>query len=648
MLKIKRSYIAASHDIVMAVVSFLAALYLRLGAEFDIQDINITLGAVIFTSVCAITFSAMQLYRGIWRYASVPDMVAITKAVTFAILIFLPVMFVVTRLDGLPRSVLFINWLLLIALLGGPRFIYRVIKDKKLHIDFNSSAIDKRIPVLLAGVNDGTSLFLRHAANKEDSDYRVVGILAKDDYQKGRNIHGIRVYGTFLEARKVIDKLCAKGKAPQKIVLSLDGKESETIKLFLQICDETGLTLAQLPKLSELKNNDNSQNVRIQPILPEDLLGRNQVVLDIHSMQRFVTDKTVMVTGCGGTIGSEIVRQLLSYQPKQIILFELSELHLYQVTQQLEQLRTEIPYIALIGDVRNRQRVMQLVQKYQPDIIFHAAAIKHVPIAENNVAEAVLTNTVGSKNVADACVEYQVGHMVMISTDKAVNPTSIMGLTKRVAELYCQSLASFHSNTSTNFTTVRFGNVLGSSGSVVPLFHKQLENGGPLTVTHPDMTRYFMTVKEAVSLVIQSAAMDQPNESRSSVYVLDMGEPVKIVDLAKQMIQMAGLKLDEDIAITYTGLRAGEKLYEELFYDSENLKDTEFGSIMLASPDVIEYKAISVSIEALAYHAASNNREGLIRILNKIVPEYQGNLSDSMPASVVADEANERKILETA
>ena len=389
----------------------------------------------------------------------------------------------------------------------------------------------------------------------------------------------------------------------------------------------------------------------IRPILPEDLLGRNQVVLDVASMQRFVSGKTVLVTGCGGTIGSEIVRQVVSYQPQQIILFELSEFHLYQISQELEQLEHKTPFVALIGDVRNRKRVLQVFKHYKPDVVFHAAAIKHVPIAEDNPGETVLTNIIGSKNVADASVECQVKNMVMISTDKAVNPTSIMGLTKRVAELYCQSLASLNRNVTTNFTTVRFGNVLGSSGSVVPLFRKQLENGGPLTVTHPEMTRYFMTVKEAVSLVIQSATINQPLSSKSRVYVLDMGEPVKIEDLAKQMIQMAGLKLDEDITIKYTGLRPGEKLYEELFYDSENLTDTEFSSIMLASPDAIEYEAISISIEALMQHATSSNNESLVQVLTSIVPEYQNGTFDNTAADL--DEAEEsqeadQKILETA
>lgn len=622
MIVIKRTHIAITHDIIMAATSFLLTMSLRFGNSFVI-DSSMLLGMVIFTAVCTCVFSAMQLYRGVWRYASVPDLIAITKSATLAILIFLPIMFMVSRLEGLPRSVLFINWVLLIMLLGAPRFIYRAIKDKKITLDFNSSAVDSRIPVLLVGVNDDSSLFIRHTSNPKNSEYRVVGVLAKKSKQVGNNVHGVRVYGTFKEVDQVIAKLKDKGKSPQKIVLALRDVDSHMVQYFLDACDRHHLTLARLPKLSELHNRQQARELKIRPICPEDLLGRSQATLNQASMRSLVHGKVVLVTGAGGTIGSEIVRQIITYQPAKILLLEISEYQLYNITQLIEKIGREVAYQPILADIRDQARLNHLFSKHQPEIIFHAAAIKHVPIAEENILETVHTNVLGTRYLADACVVFNAKAMVMISTDKAVNPSSVMGLSKRVAEIYCQSLGHSEHNKRTLFTTVRFGNVLGSSGSVVPLFQQQLEQGGPITVTHPDMVRYFMTVKEAVSLVIQSAALDKQSGDSHSIYVLDMGKPVKIVDLAHQMIKMAGLHVGQDIQITFTGLRPGEKLYEELFYQNEKLQKTMIDSIMLASPSLINYKHIHQDIMKMEKMLLQQQESELLKSLAQIVPQYQ-------------------------
>jgi O-antigen biosynthesis protein WbqV len=622
---VRRAWVAAFHDILMAAASFVLSLYLRLGNdEFYKADSFLLPGTLIFTGVCAIIFWAMRLYRGVWRYASVPDLVAITKSVTLAILVFLPIMFMVNRLEGVPRSMLAINWMVLLVLLGGPRFLYRLVKDKRLLIDFNSSAVDKRIPILLAGITDNAELFLRETTRRSTSEYRVVGIVDKNVSRVGRVLHGVRVYGDYTVIPKVVDKLRKKGKSPQKIVLAEEHPDKEFIARLLAIADELGLSVARLPKRSELQHA--SEPFRMRPIAVEDLLGRPQATLDRESMRRFIEGKRVLITGAGGTIGSELVRQIAGSAPAHITLFELSEYNLYSIDSELATLFPTLSRSAVIGDVRNPKQLDAIFTTHKPNIVFHAAALKHVPIAEENPIEAAYTNTLGSRYVADMCVAHNVSTMIMISTDKAVNPTSFMGATKRVAESYCQALGGAFTEAPTTFTTVRFGNVLGSSGSVIPLFARQLEAGGPLTVTHPDMVRYFMTVREAVELVLQAAVLGTTRDDKSAIFVLDMGEPVRILDLASQMIRMAGLRPDMDIPIVFTGLRPGEKLYEELFYDSEALHKTAHPGIMLAQPRAVDYTEISQKLDGMLEATASQDAEYVVDLVQEIVPEYRSSL----------------------
>ncbi|MCP5361708.1 MAG: polysaccharide biosynthesis protein [Hyphomicrobiales bacterium] len=577
----RKPYIAALHDMLMAAGSFLLSLYLRLGSQFDIHDPFLQPALMIFTGVCTGVFLMMGLYKGMWRYASIPDLIALTKAVTLAILLFLPVMFLFNRLEGMPRSVVFINWFVLLAMLGGPRFLYRMLKDRTLRIDMKSNPA-RRIPVLVIGINDFTEAFLRHTGQRKTSEYEVVALVDVHGEQVGRQMHHIPIFGNIDTLGKMLEKLRRKGKSPQKIVIAPDSIEGNALKQILALAEEHGLTVARLPRVTELYDPQ-QDSVPLRPIAIEDLLGRAQNTLDRSGPKTLIKGKTVLVTGGGGTIGGELCRQIAGYSPAQLVVYEHSEHNLYCIDKELRQSFSSLDLIPVIGDVRDKKRLEETVERTAPDIIFHAAALKHVPLAEINPLETATTNIIGTRNVADACIQHNVKLMVMISTDKAVSPSSVMGASKRAAECYIQALDQSRKAGKTKFATVRFGNVLGSSGSVVPLFHQQLEQGGPLTVTHPDMKRYFMTVREAVELVLQAAHLRYDSESvESSIYVLDMGEPVYIRDMAEQMIRLAGLTPYKDIQIIYSGIRPGEKLEETLFDPREDQRNTPLTGVQLA------------------------------------------------------------------
>jgi O-antigen biosynthesis protein WbqV len=387
-----------------------------------------------------------------------------------------------------------------------------------------------------------------------------------------------------------------------------------------------GLTIARIPRLTDLKSNIEDKK-ELQQIAIEDLLGRPQAALDRDTIKEFIHKKRILITGAGGTIGSELVRQIASYAPSQVTLLENSEHSLYLIDKELEEKYPQISRAAVIGDVRNKQKLDFTFSKTKPDIVFHAAALKHVPLSEDNIEEAVLTNIIGTKNVADACIGAGVMEMVMISTDKAVNPTSVMGATKRIAEYYAQTLGRSKKTKNTKFITVRFGNVLGSTGSVVPLFKRQLEAGGPLTVTDPNITRYFMTVREAVELVLQASVLGNngQDEDKGAIYVLDMGDPIPIKDLAYQMIRLAGFKPDEDIKVEYTGLRPGEKMFEELFYKEEEPQKTKHSSIMLAKAKNTDLKRLSKAIDILYKEAMARNTKKTLDIIETLAPEFKPN-----------------------
>ncbi len=620
-LSIRKTYISAIHDTIMAAISFVLTLYLRLGNEFDVRSDSVWVGALIFTSISIVVFSAFRMYQRSWRYISTNDLVALTKAVTLMTLFFLPLMFLYNRLDGVPRSAMLINWFILLAMLGGPRFLYRIIKERTLSINFTASDSQK-ISVIVAGANNYSEQFLREMVGDRNSIYRIVGIIDDDPQKKGQYIHGIKIYGDIASVGKVVEKLRQKGRPPSKILIAPDILAGDEVQSLLDICDSYGLTMARLPRLTDF-NNAEGKKLEMRPIALEDLLGRPQKTLNRDIMKELVKGKRILITGAGGTIGGELVRQIASYLPENITLFENSEHNLYQIDKELDEKYPEIVKTPVIGDIRDRKKLDITFAEHKPQIVFHAAALKHVPMSELNISEAVLTNIIGTKNISDACIDASVEEMVMISTDKAVNPTNVMGATKRVAEGYIHAIGQAGKNKCTKFVTIRFGNVLGSTGSVIPLFKRQVEEGGPVTVTDPKVTRFFMTVREAVELVLQAAALSMSDDAYDSrIYVLDMGEPVLIKDLAEQVIRLAGLKPEIDIAIEYTGLRAGEKLYEELFHEFEEQIETSCDGIFLASPRESELTSLSKYIKKIESVATNRDDQKALELLKKILPEF--------------------------
>ncbi len=621
----KRPYVVAIHDIAMAGLSFILSLLLRLGTDISFAAPYMVDGSFILMAICAAIFIHMRLYKGVWRYASLPDLITLAKAVTIAILIFMFVMFFYNRLDGIPRSVPFINWFVLMALLGGPRLFYRLKRDGALHIDWH--AIKKPvlnspdpISVVMVGLSDASEHFLREMQAKQDAPYRVVAIIDDDRRNENRTVRGVPVFTDVKHTPRILRKLKNHGKTVQKFLLSPDRLDGSAVKFLLQVAEQSALTVAKLPRMTEFTSTETAKEIR--PIDLEDLLGRPQRVLDRELMQKFLQGRKVLITGAGGSIGSELARQVANYSPSHLLLLDYSEYQLYAIDEEIGNLAPHVMKSPLMLDVRDRTALEAMFEEHKPEIIFHAAAIKHVPLAERHVMETLHTNVLGTRNMADLAIEYGAKAFVLISTDKAVMPSSVMGASKRAAERYCQSLALTQAKLTTAIVTVRFGNVLGSTGSVVPLFQKQLERGGPVTVTDPEMTRYFMTIREAVELVIEGVAVTTAQKlDKSSIYVLDMGEPVRILQLAEQVIRLAGRKPHEEIKIEYTGIRPGEKLHEELFYPEEEPEPTIYEGLLKAKPYQSE-KVIGKHIHELEKLIEKRDLEKTLALLKKIVPQY--------------------------
>ena len=625
-LRGSRARVAYVHDVVMAAAAFVIAQYLRLGESvFWYASEYIWIGAGLFAVVAAVVYASLDLYRGVWRYASLDDMVAIIKAATLTVLIFLPLLFLITRLQDLPRSSLPINWLVLIALLGGPRALYRVFKDRRIDTLLARDG-RPRIPVLLVGAGDAAEIFIRAVNRKRRSNYAAVGIVGDKPGRVGRQIHGVPVLGTIEELPRIVADLRRAGRRPRRMIITEEGFKGAPVGRLLDLAGAQGMTLARLPRLTDFESDlGEEERPVVRPVALEDLLGRPQAVLDRPSMKALIEGKRVTITGAGGTIGSELVRQVSDFGPAHLTLLDNAEYPLWEIDRELAGRHPELPRSAVLRDVRQSGRLAGAFAEARAELVFHAAALKQVPMVEEHPGEGVLTNVVGTRNVADACRHSGVETMVLISTDKAVNPSSVMGATKRLAENYCQALDVDGAGRrgGTRFVTVRFGNVLGSTGSVVPLFHKQLEAGGPLTVTDAEVSRYFMTVREAVELVLQASALGR-RESHTSgkIFVLEMGQPVRILDLARQMIRLAGLEPGKDVEIVFIGLRPGEKLHEELLHQSEPAVGTRYRDILLASPRTADRALLARAIDELQATAEAGDSEKTLAGLRRLVPEY--------------------------
>lgn len=615
MIRINKRLIAIVHDAGMSGLALLLAIVTRYGLD-NLPPVS-TIGAwvAIFVGVSAIVFKLLGLGRGLWRFASLADLRAIVIASTIAILSFLVVLFLATRLEDLPRTVPFITWFMMIVLIGSPRLAYRAHKDGSLR---QLGGLSKKTAgaqnVLLAGhVRDAEQVIRTHQL-ESTSRYKVHGLVCDNAAKGGHSIRGIPILGDVSELGHLAERLKRAGTPVDAILSVTQRPPADFSKALTEAAANLSIPVKRAtPKPLDLTEPDFSE------LTIDDLLGRPPVKLDTSRMSDLIDNRTILITGAGGSIGSEIIRQILKYSPGQLVFLENSEFALYKIDQEVGTLAPDVPRQAVIADVRDRDRICQVLKEVKPAIVFHAAALKHVPLVEDNPLEAIRTNIIGTRNVADAAVAAQVDGFVLISTDKAVKPTSIMGATKRAAEVYCQALDV--SGTETRFITVRFGNVLGSNGSVVPLFRRQIEAGGPVTVTDAEMRRYFMTIPEASELVLQAAAFSVDNSNqRGRIYVLDMGEPVYITDLAKLLISISGLRPDKDISIEYTGLRPGEKLFEELFEsDEENLPSGADG-VIVATANLMEIGQIRSLIDGLTQAALSNDPDVAITTLGQIVP----------------------------
>ena len=605
---------AFAHDITMIPVAWLAAYWLRFnldGIPEEFWQQALRMLPIMFL-VQGGFFWYFGLYRGVWRFASIPDLARIIQAVLAGVAAAAVSIFLLTRLENVPRSVFILDGFLLVLLLGGPRFIYRWVKDRRLY--------DSQVKnVLIVGAGHAGEMLVRDLLRDPVHTYRPVGFVDDDKAKQGKEIHGVRVAGNCESLSDLVNELNV-----QLIMLALPSSTSRQMQRVVGLCEATGLPFRSLPGMQDLISGQVSVK-DLREVKIDDLLGRESVSLDWTAITQRIRGQTLLVTGGGGSIGSELCRQVARLSPGHLVIFEQSEFNLYSIELELRRLFPHIKLTALLGDITDPVAVEQMLRTYQPTTVLHAAAYKHVPMLENQLRAAVKNNVLGTRTLATLAGQYGCSNFVMISTDKAVNPANIMGMTKRVAEIYCQNLGA-HSDT--HFITVRFGNVLGSAGSVIPLFQKQIAAGGPVTVTHPEITRYFMTIPEASQLILQASSMGRGGE----IFVLDMGEPVKIAYLADQLIRLSGKQPGEDIEIEYTGLRPGEKLYEELFHESEKLAGTTHPKILLANSRSMDFSEMQKHLDQLEQACESDNKTEIYDLLCRLVPEHQSHFYQEMEA----------------
>ena len=557
-----------------------------------------------FTIVTLIIFWCFRMYHSLWQYASIAELYKIVEACVVAELAHL----CVTSFMGwmLPRSCYFTSGVFLIVAMSASRFMYRLLRQ--LINEYRHTS--EQLKIMIIGAGEATSVLMREISNSRYLDNSKVVCIIDDDLGKvGKYIRGVKIVGTRDHIKEY-----ARYYDIDEIIFAIPSASTKDKREILNICKETSCNLKILPGVYQMVDGEiNIKDLRNVDVL--DLLGRDPVKVDIESIMGYVKDKTVLVTGGGGSIGSELCRQLVSHKPKCLVIFDIYENNAYDIQQELKIKYPDANVVTLIGSIRNTSRLESVFEQYKPDIVYHAAAHKHVPLMEVSPNEAIKNNVVGTWNVAKMADKYGVKKFVMISTDKAVNPTNVMGATKRICEMIIQS---FNEKSKTDFVAVRFGNVLGSNGSVIPRFKRQIEAGGPVTVTHPDIIRYFMTIPEAVSLVLQAGAYAKGGE----IFILDMGEPVKIDDLAKNLIRLSGYTLGVDMEIKYTGLRPGEKLYEELLMNEEGMQDTDNKLIHIGRPIEFDKEHFYEKLEELKEMAYAEDSADIRKKIMEVVDTY--------------------------
>lgn len=594
-------------DIILLNLALFISFLLRFNGDvFSYLDFTYFL---ILTLIGFIVLYFSDLYNRIWQYASIGELLLIFKVSMLINLLLVFYIFIFR--SSFPRSVLLINLMTDIFLLGALRFGLRLLKDYSV----NNNLLVPRTRVLIIGAGDAGEIIIREMNKHPELGKKIIGLIDDDPGKTNLEMHGLKVLGNRYDIPKVIEKY-----AVDEVIIAMPSAPGKDIKEIYNLSVQSNVKVMIVPGVYELING-NVNLSQIREVKVEDLLGREQVKLDIKKIARDVEGRTILVTGAGGSIGSELCRQIARFNPWRLLMLDNYENNLYYLDLELKKKYPGIEIIPIIGCIRDKERLDNLFARYRPDLVFHAAAHKHVPLMEYNPGEAVKNNIFGTRNLLEVADRYHVDKFVLISTDKAVNPTNVMGATKRVAEMLVQAM---NKRSGTRFMAVRFGNVLGSNGSVIPLFQKQIAAGGPVTVTHEEVTRYFMTIPEAVQLVIQAAALGKGGE----VFVLDMGEPVKIIDLAKDLIKLSGLKLGEDIDIIITGLRPGEKLYEEILHDSENNIRTEHERIFITRLEEIDDSALREALDSLWLESFKDNSLAIVRLLMELVDTYKPNRQD--------------------
>lgn len=620
-IRSKNFYLMLFFDAALISGAFLLAYILRFEGqvpEREWQNLYSTLPYVIIFKLFSFWF--FGLYRGMYRYVSLVDLLNVIKATLTSSAIIVSAILFLYRFEGFPRSVFIIDWVLTLIFIGGIRVAIRLFLFEKekgffsfrqmFHLRSERAFKKPGKGLIIIGAGDAGEKMLREIRDNRRLNYEVIGFLDDDSMKHSMKIHGVPVLGPVHK----IQQLASQGEIDE-ILIAVPSASAKQMRGIIEICGKTGLKIRTTPGIGEIINGKISFKA-IREVSFEDLLGRDPVNLDLRTIGNYLTDKTLLISGAGGSIGSELCRQIAQFSPKNLILLDKTENSLFHLEMEFRQLFPQISITPVLGDVQNRRFLDRLFAAHRPQAVFHSAAYKHVPIVELNPWEGVFNNIIGTRNIVEASHQYEAERFIMISTDKAVRPSNVMGATKRIAEMITSSYSSANH---TRFVSVRFGNVIGSEGSVVHLFKKQIERFGPVTVTHPEITRYFMTIPEACKLILQIGALGEGGE----IFILDMGTPIKIVNMARDLILMSGFKPDEDIEIKFIGLRPGEKLYEELITEGEGIVRTDYEKIFVLKGNGCDRQWLNQGIEELTKLAHEQNASGLKAKMKEIVPEYQ-------------------------
>jgi len=618
-----RTLLIVFFETMVVIAAFYLAFLIRY--DFSLPEACVVNCPTILVPVILIkmlVFWRTGMLRGWWRYASLADVIDIFKSTLIASVAVTLYLVFVHRLTGVPRSVLLLDGLFTFVALAGARFFSRIVRERYVpYFHLIGGKLGPTVTTLVVGSEEAGQSIVREIRKSPQLNNDVIGYVDDNPRKAGMKFQGLPVLGATSQIGKI-----SKKHAVKLVIIASPSATAQQIKKIVEQCQRAGVAFKILPPISDLIDGKVSIQ-QIRDVDVQDLLRRKPIELDTTRIRQFLQGKRILVTGAAGSIGSEICRQVLHFAPERVLLLDMAESPLFHVEQELLDRYSQSQINSCICDIRDRARTERIIEEFRPQVIFHAAAYKHVPLMEKNPAEAVGVNVRGTRIVADAAVSCGVESFVMISTDKAVHPTSIMGATKRAAEVYIQTLAQ---NAATHFITVRFGNVLGSSGSVVPIFKEQIRKGGPVTVTHPEVTRFFMTIPEATQLVLQAGSMGKGGE----IFLLDMGEPVKIVELAEELIRLSGLEPYDEIGIEFTGLRPGEKLYEELLLSGEDVQPTEHTSIHIARAERHNAQTVLALMEELYLLQRQLDRKGLVQALQRMVPEFT---PESMPWSATSD-----------